>query len=105
MRKRLLAVVAMAAMLVTMIPLTVFAGSAWDGTTDTTWYDKDISQTVFELSDAADLAGLADLVNKGKTFEGKTIKLVDDIDLNNKEWTPIGTKDGGADRILDCLGN
>lgn len=89
MKKRLLAVVAMAAMLVTMIPLTVFAGSAWDGTTtDTSWYNE--SQTVFELSDAADLAGLATLVNGGNTFAGKTIKLANDIDLSNKEWTPIG---------------
>src|SRR5699024_9921352 len=30
------------------------------------------------------------LVNKGNTFQGKTIKLGTDIDLNNMKWTPIG---------------
>lgn len=96
--------VAMAAMLVTMIPLTVFAGSAWDGTTtDKSWYNE--SQTVFELSDAEELAGLATLVNEGKTFAGKTIILVDDIDLNNKEWTPIGTKDNHFKGSFDGANN
>ena len=29
-------------------------------------------------------------VNGGKSFSGKTVVLDEDIDLNNKEWTPVG---------------
>ncbi len=61
----------------------------WDGTTkDTSWYNKDDSS--FSLSTAAELAGLAELA-KNNSFEGKTITLTKDINLDGKEWTPIGT--------------
>ena len=30
------------------------------------------------------------MVNGGKDFSGKTVKLTDDIDLGSQEWTPIG---------------
>ena len=68
----------------------------WDGTIDTDWYTKaeDGTETAdkpYEISTAAQLAGLAKLVNDGTAeFSGKTIKLVEDIDLDNREWTPIG---------------
>lgn len=62
---------------------------AWDGTTqDTSWYDK--SKSEFTLTKASQLAGLAKLVNEGDTFSGKTITLGGDINLNSKQWTPIG---------------
>ena len=66
------------------------APTPWDGTVDTSWYDA--SKDTFEISTAAELAGLAKLVNGGNNFSGKTIKLTADIDLNSKEWTPIGTQ-------------
>ena len=53
------------------------------------WYNDTDSE--FTLSDAADLAGLAVLVNGGNTFAGKTIYLANDIDLAGREWTSIGT--------------
>lgn len=52
----------------------------------------------YEVSSVAVLKLLADKVNNGEDyFEGKTIKLGADIDLNNQEWTPIGSaaKDHG----------
>ncbi len=42
------------------------------------------------IEDGAQLAGLAELVNEGNTFEGYTITLENDINLYNAEWTPIG---------------
>ena len=60
---------------------------------DTSWYNTswyNTSATEFTISDSADLAGLAKLVNEGNNFSGKTIKLGADIDLGGKEWTPIG---------------
>ncbi len=68
--------------------------TCWDGTSiDTDWYnDKDTS---FDISEPEELAGLAQLVNSGKTFEGKTINLTKDIDLGAKHnWTQIGCKPG-----------
>ena len=64
--------------------------AAWTGSVDTTWY-KD-GESTFTLDTAEKLAGLAQLVNAGNSFEGKTIELNADMDLNNINWTPIGTK-------------
>ena len=63
----------------------------WDSSVvDTSWYNAD--KSTFEIKNAAQLAGLAQLVNDEKVnFKGKTIKLTADIDLNNQNWTPIGT--------------
>ncbi len=55
------------------------AVDTWDGTADTTWYND--TDTEFTLKTAEQFAGLAELVDDGNTFEGKTIKLATDIDL------------------------
>lgn len=46
---------------------------------------------VLEIASAAALRTLATNVNNGKTFEGQTVRLANDIDLNNEEWIPIGS--------------
>lgn len=51
----------------------------WDGTADTSWYNE--TDTEFTLNSAEQFAGLADLVDAGNTFAGKTIKLSSDLDL------------------------
>ena len=38
------------------------------------------------------LAALTNEVNEGKSYDGYTIKLTKNLDLNGIEWTPIGTK-------------
>lgn len=70
----------------------------WDGTADTSWYDPANPLTEYEISTAEQLAGLAKLVDDGNTFEGKTIKLENDLDLyvvdENGEaicFNPIGS--------------
>jgi hypothetical protein len=66
---------------------------------DTTWYNTQDSE--FWISKAGQMAGLAQLVNRGNRFAGKTVKLTADIDLsgygsgassfnNGKGWIPIG---------------
>lgn len=62
----------------------------WDSSVvDTSWYDA--NESTFEIKNAAQLAGLAKLVNNGTdNFKGKTITLTADIDLNHQNWTPIG---------------
>lgn len=79
--------------------------SVWDGESiDMKWYNKELSE--FTISSAAEFAGLSKLVNDSLvTFKGKTIKLLNNLNLNNLSWTPIaqvseksifeGTFDGG----------
>lgn len=45
----------------------------------------------YELTGAAGLFWFADQVNtKGKTFNGETLKLMGNVDLQNAAWTPVG---------------
>ncbi len=62
----------------------------WDGAADTVWYESNSDQTSFSINTAEELAGLAKLVNEGQDFAGKTVTLAASIDLDGKEWTPIG---------------
>jgi len=64
--------------------------SKWNGTSsDTSWYNE--TATEFHLYTAAQLKGLADIVNDGTSdFSGKTVYLENDIDLSEYQWTPIG---------------
>jgi len=55
------------------------AADEWDGTSDSSWYNEESDE--FIINTAEELAGLADLVDDGNSFEGKTVKLGNDIDL------------------------
>ena len=71
-------------------------GAKWLGGIDTSWYDA--NATEFVIGNPEQLAGLAQIVNSGTdSFVGKTIKLASDIDLDNKNWTPIGSFDYDRD--------
>lgn len=48
----------------------------------------------FLISSADQLKAFRDSVNAGTTYSGKYIQLTTDINLNNKEWLPIGEKAG-----------
>lgn len=55
------------------------------------------SATAFKL--------FAGKVNSGTSFEGKTIKLDADIDLNNEEWIPIGNSEHSFNGTFDGQGH
>jgi len=57
------------------------ASIIWDGTADTDWYSE--NKTEFTINTAEQLSGLADLVNTGNDFFGKTVKLGRNIMLND----------------------
>lgn len=72
------------------------SADTWDGTADTSWYND--TATEFTITTAEQIAGLAELVNDGNTFEGKNITLSKDLDFEaydaNGErisLTPIGS--------------
>lgn len=122
MRKRILSLCMALALCLGLLPATALAAdggvsttsvSGWDGTADTSWYTGYESDSDYTITSAAELAGLAQLVNGGDDFSGKTITLTVNIDLNpeytydaaagtwtNKSsgqsgtpshsWTPIG---------------
>jgi len=85
----------------------------WDGTADTSWYND--NDTEFILTTAEQLAGLAELVDGGNTFAGKTVKLGTDIDLYHLAdgatdptcFDPIGSyrKDLIFEGVLDGQGH
>ena len=97
--KRILSAIIAGVMALGMMNFTALADdggvSVWDGETyDTSWYNT--TDTEFEISTAAEFAGMAVIVNGSAenievdSFKGKTITLTEDINLNDKEWTPIG---------------
>lgn len=79
------------------------------GDMDTYIQGFDLTQDVITVSGPGDLAAIAYLVNnKNETFEGKTIRLTENVDCSNFVWTPIGiiavhefkgTFDGGGHTI------
>ena len=92
------------------------AQTIWNGTADTSWYNE--TSTEFEISTAEQLAGLAELVNNGNDFSGKTILLTADIVLNdtsdwenwensapNNTWTPIGNSSNEFSGSFDGQGH
>lgn len=112
MFKKLTATLLSGIVLVSCMPLSaVYAESetaVWDGSADVFWYDD--NETVFHISTAEELAGLAKLVNGGNDFADKTVYLDNSIYLNDvtdvdnwfetspenvwtppeNVWTPIG---------------
>jgi len=91
--------------------------SIWDGTTDKSWYND--TDKEFTITTAKQLAGLAELVNDGKDFSGKTVKLGEDIVLNDvsdadnwdentkdlNSWAPIGNDNAYFSGIFDGNGH
>ena len=72
-------------------PVTV-GRARWTEFADTAWYDGQKAE--FTLTTAAQLAGLAKLVNGGNNFNSKTVKLGADIDLGAHDWVPIAGTSG-----------
>ncbi len=52
--------------------------------------DGSSEETAYEISTANQLAQLAYNVNNGNDYSGKYFKLANNIDLDGRQWTPIG---------------
>ena len=91
-----LALLALAALVWITVPVSARA----EGETVDTWDGKTIAggfaegdgtqDNPFQIETAAQLAYFAKTVNEGEAYLYKYIVLTADIDLANKEWTPIG---------------
>lgn len=78
-------------------------GSMTKTTVSTAWYKEETEE--FTLDTKEELNGLSTLVNSGNTFEGKTIKLEEDLKIEEEEWTPIGTPTNKFKGTFDGNGN
>ena len=61
----------------------------WDGVTITAPAYNENTKT-YTVKNGAELAWIAQEVNNGTKFEGKTVILAKNINLGGHEWTPIG---------------
>ena len=73
----------------------------WIDEANTDWYTSNSETSEFTINTAEELARLAELVNAGYDFKGKTIQLGGDINLTGKEWTPIGTSNNAFSGAFD----
>ena len=65
--------------------------SSWDGTSFSEPETAPDDENTYLISTPAELAWVAQQVNgKKDDFEGKTVLLTNDINLNGQPWTPIG---------------
>lgn len=63
------------------------------------------NNNVVEIATADQLFAFAESVNKdGNTYSGKIVKLTADIDLGNRDWTPIGQSGGNAQAKSEFYG-
>lgn len=106
MKKKIASLALVLALCLSLLPMTAFAegetqepqepqtAETWGEKANTNWYHE--NESVFHITTAEQLAGIATLVNAGTvTFEGKTIYLDNNIDLAGIEWISIGTVLGG----------
>lgn len=91
-----LALLALAALVWITVPVSARAEGetvdTWDGTAVADGFaaGDGTQDDPFQIETAAQLAHFAKTVNEGEAYLYKYIVLTADIDLANKEWTPIG---------------
>ena len=88
-----LALLALAALVWIAVPVSARAETdVWDGTIASGFAGGTGTENdPWRIENAEQLAYLAQQVNKGKDYQRVHFRLVSDLDLSGKEWTPIGT--------------
>ena len=102
---RIGAVVLSVMLLIVLMPAAAFAtdeaAEKWDGTVDTAWFTG--TETEYNIDSAAALAGVSQLAAEKNTFQGITLNLTTDVDLDGLPWTPIanfrGTFNGNHHKV------
>ena len=93
--KMRLALLALAALVWIAVPVSARAEGetvdTWEGTAVAFTEGKGTEEDPWLIENAEQLAYLAQQVNKGTKYEKEHFRLVSDLDLSGKEWTPIGT--------------
>lgn len=80
--------------------------STWDGSVATGYkYGAGTESNPYLIKDAKELAFFRDQVNNGTNYENTFFQLVTDIDLNSREWTPIGNLSNSFRGVFDGAGH
>lgn len=91
-----LALLALAALVWIAVPVSARAEGetvdTWDGTAVAFTQGRGTKEEPWLIENAEQLAYLAQQVNNGTDYRWKHFRLVSDLDLSVKEWTPIGTE-------------
>lgn len=91
-----LALLALAALAWIAVPVSARAEGetvdTWDGTAVAFTKGSGTEEDPWLIENAEQLAYLAQQVNNGTDYRWKHFRLVSDLDLSVKEWTPIGTE-------------
>ena len=90
----------------TFSPFTCLYNKAnWSGSTAADYATPvDETNKVVTIASAEELALLAKQVNAGTSYKGYTVKLVNDIDLGSRLWTPIGKSGKAFQGVFDGNG-
>ena len=102
--KKFITFALIAAMMLTLVVANVSA-AAWDGTTSTAFTGTGTADDPYVIASAENLKSLQEQVAAGTNYGGKYFIQTADIDLGNKSWTPIGTKDLAFRGIYDGKGH
>ena len=74
--------------------LLLAEGCSFEQITDDTWVVNSVlvkvGEKAYEIYNLAGLKAFRNAVNNGNTFEGCSITLKENIDLNGEQWLPIG---------------
>ncbi|RHP00684.1 hypothetical protein DWZ96_19180 [Clostridium sp. AF36-18BH] len=93
--KMRLALLALAALAWIAVPVSARAEGetvdTWDGTAVAFTQGRGTKEEPWLIENAEQLAYLAQQVNNGTDYQRVHFRLVSDLDLSGKEWTPIGT--------------
>ena len=93
MKKRIGSLLLILALCFTLLPTAVMAEesvAAWDGSIATAFAGgSGTGNDPYQIADGAQLAYLANSVNGGESYADTYFVLTANIDLGNKDWTPI----------------
>ena len=89
----------------TLLGISLYAAAAsWDGVS--TVAVEPNAEGIYEISTGAQLAWLAQqVVEEFCEFEDTQFRLIEDVDLGDKSWTPIGGDDAPFNGVFDGNGH
>ena len=98
-KHRVLSMILVIAMVCSMLPLGIFASAEsksavptekWENSADVSWFDPLDKKDSYILTTPAQLAGFAEIMAGGETYENITVELGADIDLSSSLWKTAG---------------
>ena len=86
--------------------ISLLDGNTWEGGTAQDFqYGDGSSNNPYLIISGDELKLLADRVNSGTTYENTYFQLATDINLNGRDWTPIGNIDNSFRGVFDGAGH